>query len=269
MLENTYIEKIQIRKDNKLAALYPSTKMLIVLLYSLCTFIIGTFKVTRYDLALLLIPWYLVIPAICYASGVLKKGKNALKVILGLALFIWVAQAFLVPGGELMWKFGFLRIYQQGMATGISLSFMIMDVGGIFVWLFQTTENKEIASALEASGINHKVSYIFISSLQMIDVLGKNSKTIMNAQKARGIETEGNLVVRAKAFFPALVPLILGAVIGSEERVLTLEARGFASKGPKTHIFKLEKSGYENKAKIVAIVITALVIGGRVALWIA
>ena len=27
------------------------------------------------------------------------------------------------------------------------------------------------------------------------------------------------MIVRAKAFFPTLVPLILGAVIGSEERV--------------------------------------------------
>ncbi len=267
-MEKTYIEKIQIRKDNKLAALYPTTKMLVVLLYSVCTFIIGTIKITKYDLPLMLIPWYLVVLVICYESGALKKSKNALKVILGLSLFIWVAQAFLVPGGELMWKLGFISIHQKGMATGISLSFMIMDVGGIFVWLFQTTENKEIASALEASGVNHKVSYIFISSLQMIDVLGKNSKTIMNAQKARGIETEGNLIVRAKAFFPALVPLILGAVIGSEERVLTLEARGFAYKGPKTHIFKLEKSGCENKVKAITIIVTILIIGGRIALWI-
>ena len=267
-MEKTYIEKIQIHKDNKLAAMYPSTKLLIVLLYSLCTFVIGTIGVTRYGLPLVLIPWYLVVPALCYASGALKKSMGALKIILGLAFFIWIAQTFLVPGGELIWRFGILRIYQNGLDTGINLAFMIMDVGGIFVWLFQTTENKEIASALEASGINYKVSYIFISSLQMIDVLGKNSKTIMNAQKARGIETEGNLIVRAKAFFPSLEPLILGAVIGSEERVLTLETRGFAYQGAKTHIFTLEKSGIENKAKVIAIIITLLVIGGRIALWI-
>lgn len=267
-MENTYIEKIQIRKKNKLAALYPSTKMLVVVLYSLCTFVIGTIKITKYDLPLMLIPWYLVILIICYTSGALHKSKNALNVILGLSLFILVAQAFLVPGGALIWKFGFLKMYQKGLATGISLAFMIMDVGGIFVWLFQTTENKEIASALEASGMNHKISYIFISSLQMIDVLGKNSKTIMNAQKARGIETEGNVIVRAKAFFPALVPLILGAVIGSEERVLTLEARGFACKGPKTHIFKLQKSGCEPRVKVIAIIVTVFIIGGRIALWI-
>ena len=145
---------------------------------------------------------------------------------------------------------------------------MFMDIAGIFVWLFQTTENKEIARALEESGMNYKAAYVFTSTLQMIDILSENSKTIMNAQKARGVETEGNMIVRAKAFFPSLVPLILGAVIGSEERVLTLEARGFSLQGEKTHLFNLERSGAEKAVLATAIVITILVIAGRIALWV-
>ena len=145
---------------------------------------------------------------------------------------------------------------------------MVMDIAGIFVWYFQTTSNKEIARALEESGMNYKAVYVFTSSLSMIDILSGNSKTIMNAQKARGVETEGNIIVRAKAFFPTLVPLILGAVIGSEERVLTLEARGFSMQCEKTHMFNLEKSCLESTVKIASVVVTILVIAGRVALWI-
>ena len=69
---------------------------------------------------------------------------------------------------------------------------------------FNTTENKEIAQALEDAGVNYKVSYVFVSTFKMIDVLSDNSKTIMNAQKARGVETEGNMLVRAKAFVPSI-----------------------------------------------------------------
>ena len=76
------------------------------------------------------------------------------------------------------------------------------------------------------------------------------------------------MIVRAKAFFPSLVPLILGAVIGSEERVLTLEARGFSLQGEKTHLFNLERSGAEKAVLATAIVITILVIAGRIALWV-
>lgn len=65
-----------------------------------------------------------------------------------------------------------------------------------------------------------------------------------------------------------MVPLILGAVIGSEERVLTLEARGFSMQCEKTHMFNLEKSRFESTVKIASVVVTILVIAGRVALWI-
>lgn len=264
----TYTEKIQIHKDNKMAALYPSTKLLIVILYTVCTFIIGTIHVTKYGLSLFLIPLFLMIPLLCAMSGVLKRCLKALKAVSFIAVLILVVQTFLVPGGELVAKFGFLTIYEKGLKTAISLSFLIMNIAGIFVWLFQTTENKEISRALENSGMSHKAAYVFTSTLQMIDILGKNSRTIMNAQKARGVETEGNMIVRAKAFFPALVPLILGAVISSEERVLTLEARGFSVEGKKTHVFNLEKSGIEKQVTIVAVILTFIIIAGRVALWI-
>lgn len=266
--EQTYIEKIQIHKKNKLEGLYPATKFLIVILYTLCTFIIGTIHLTKVGLSLVLIPWFMCIPILCLASGVFRKSMKALKAVAFVAIIILTVQTILVPGGELLWKFGFLTIFEKGLKTGISLSFMIMNIAGIFVWLFQTTENKEISRALEASGMNYKATYVFTSTLQMIEILGKNSKTIMNAQKARGVETEGNVFIRAKAFVPSLIPLILGAVINSEERVLTLESRGFSIQGEKTHLFNLDKSGWEKVVAIIGIIITVLIIGGRIALWI-
>ena len=248
-MEKSYLEKIQIHKENKLAGLHPGAKLWVVILYTVCTFILNSIHLTEVGLSLAVIPWFLVVLILCATSGAMKKCVKAFKAV-----------AF--------WRFGILRICEKGLRTAISLSFMVMDIAGIFVWYFQTTSNKEIARALEESGMNYKAVYVFTSSLSMIDILSGNSKTIMNAQKARGVETEGNMIVRAKAFFPTLVPLILGAVIGSEERVLTLEARGFSMQCEKTHMFNLEKSGLESTVKIASVVVTILVIAGRVALWI-
>ena len=267
-MKKSYLQAIQISKNNRIAALYPTIKFLIVGLYILITFIVSTVNLTAVRLSLLLIPWFLVIPVLCAASGVAGKCLKAMKAVVFIAVIIFVVQTFLVPGGEQLCRFGFLKIYEKGLRTAVSLSFMIMNIAGIFVWLFQTTENKEISGALEAMGVNHKAAYVFTSTLQMIEILGKNSRTIMNAQKARGVETEGNMIVRAKAFFPSLVPLILGAVISSEERVLTLEARGFSIQGPKTRLFHLEKSGAEKTAAVIAVIITILILAGRIALWI-
>jgi energy-coupling factor transporter transmembrane protein EcfT len=102
----------------------------------------------------------------------------------------------------------------------------------------------------------------------MITVLERNSRVIMDAQRARGVETQGNIFIRARAFFPALVPLVLGSITGAEERALTLEAKGFDVNCKKTHIFELERSGRESAATAAAFAVTAAVVTGRVFVWL-
>lgn len=199
-MKTSYIEKLRIHKDNKIAALYPSAKLAVVLSYAVCTFIIDSIPVTRHELSLWLIPWFAVIALLCAASGILKKATKAFGAILIIAGIIFAVQTFLVRGEDLVWQFGFIHIYERGLRKGISLAFMILNVAGVFVWFFQTTTNKEIACAMEESGINYKAAYVFTSTLQMISTLKKSSRTIMDAQRARGIETEGNMLIRAKAF---------------------------------------------------------------------
>ena len=186
-MEKSYLEKIQIHKENKLAGLHPGAKLWVVILYTVCTFILNSIHLTEVGLSLAVIPWFLVVLILCATSGAMKKCVKAFKAVAFIALVIFVVQTFIVPGGEVLLRFGILRICEKGLRTAISLSFMVMDIAGIFVWYFQTTSNKEIARALEESGMNYKAVYVFTSSLSMIDILSGNSKTIMNAQKARGV----------------------------------------------------------------------------------
>ena len=264
----TYLEQIQINKSNKLAGLHPGAKMWILVGYIICSFVIGSVELTQYDLQLLYFPWCVVVIVLAAASGEFKKCVGGFKAVAFVAVVIFVAQTFLVPGGDTIWQLAFLKIREGGLQKAVSISGMVICIAGAFVWLLQTTSNKEIARALDETGINPKVAYVFTSTLQMIHILSGNSKTIMDAQRARGIETDGNLMVRAKAFVPTLIPLILGALLSSEERVLTLEARGFSMKGEKTHLFNIRKSGLEKTAKVVSVVVTLAVIAGRVALWL-
>ncbi|MDR1540513.1 MAG: energy-coupling factor transporter transmembrane protein EcfT [Clostridiales bacterium] len=259
-------EKLRIRKSNQIQALHPSTKFLIVCLFSACSLILGSIKMNGY--ALLIIPWFLIVPLLCAASGIFMKFCKAFAKVLLVATMIFLTQSFLVRSDVVAWSGGVLKIYEKGLQTGIFISFTILNIAGIFTWMFQTTRNKEISRALEDSGMHHKAAYVFMSTLQMIQVMGQNSKTIMNAQRARGVETEGGIFVRAKAFFPSLVPLILGSIIGAEERALTLESKGFDVNGKKTHMFELEPSGYEKLAASIAVAATAAVLIGRILVWV-
>ena len=125
-----------------------------------------------------------------------------------------------------------------------------------------------VVLALEKSGMSAKASYVVLSTLQMVPVLKKKSQTIMNAQKARGVETEGNLLVRAKVFVPTIIPLVLSSIAGTEERALTLEARGFSSGIKPTHLYDIEKTEADKKAVVIITLLGVLGIAGRVALWL-
>ena len=263
-MKNTILEQVQINKKNKLDGLHPKAKLIILFLYIICTFIISTVKATSLDIPIYLMLWFLVVLLLFALSGKFMKCVKASRLVLTIFSIIMIAQSLLLKGGDVLFKLGFITIEQAGLAKACSLGFMVLDIAGIFVWFFQTTSHKEIAAFLNEAGVNEKVSYVFVSTLKMIDEMSKNSKTIMAAQRARGIETEGNLLTRAKAFVPSLVPLILTAITGAEERVMTLEARGFSVNGTKTSVYKLKKSGLETAAIILAVIITILVIVWRI-----
>lgn len=265
-MSRDYREMIQVKKSNPIAALYPSCKLWIVCLYSICSFILSTIRVNEYPVWI--IAWFFVVPVLAAASGVFKKFCKVFSKLLIVVGIIFVAQSIIVSGGDVLLDFKFITVEQAGLASAIFLGFSITNIAGIFMWLFQTTENKEISSAMSNAGLNYKAAYVFTSSLQMVEVLGKSSKTIMNAQRARGVETQGNIIVRAKAFFPSLVPLILGAITNTEERVLTLESKGFDVSGKKTQLYQVKKSGKETLALTLGIIITVAIIGWRVALWV-
>lgn len=98
-------------------------------------------------------------------------------------------------------------------------------------------------------------AYIVLSTLQIIPEMRRQAHTIMEAQKTRGVETEGSLLIRAKAFIPILTPLILSSIASTEERAITLESRAFSAPTKKTSLHKLKKSSSDRTIPIVLLIL--------------
>ena len=62
--------------------------------------------------------------------------------------------------------------------------------------------------------------------------------TIMDAQRSRGLETDGNLITRAKSFLPLISPVVMSSLINTRERAIALEIRGFEAGQKKTYLRK-------------------------------
>lgn len=262
-----YREKLMKKKENKVASLYPICKLELLGMYVILIVLANIIQIQ--ELPLLLIPLSFCIPLMFGISGQLKDYVSFLKVVSYFVCFVFLIQALLIKGNDpvLMWEWGILHVYRGGLDKGLTLAFNILNFAGIFYWLFKTSTYQEISSALQQSGLNHKAAYIFLSTFKMIDLMRKNVYTIMDAQRARGVETEGNVIVRAKAFIPIIIPLVVNAMLEVGERALTLESKAFSVKCKKTIMIPATRNGYERKAFIISLCIVLCAIGGTV-LWL-
>lgn len=80
---------------------------------------------------------------------------------------------------------------------------------------------------------------------------------ITDAQRSRGMETEGNLSTRIQAFFPLIIPVVLNSLNDTRERAIALEIRGFGSKSART--FLNEKQEYPYKHILRGFILVGLI----------
>jgi energy-coupling factor transporter transmembrane protein EcfT len=116
---------------------------------------------------------------------------------------------------------------------------------------------KYLMLALELRGLTPRATYVMLASFQAIIDLGKNARVVMEAQKARGIETDGSLLTRLRAFFPILAPVFLAAMNQTEERAIALDARAFNSRVRHSHLVTLRPTRPWEKL-LLALAIAAL-----------
>lgn len=139
--------------------------------------------------------------------------------------------------------------YTESFKAAWDTASFILGFSGAFLVYFMTTPMRDLMYTLEQKGVSHETSYIMLAAMQNIVDLRKAATTILDSQKSRGIETEGNVIVRAKAFFPTLGPLLLSAFTGSEEKLIAMDARAFSVKG--THTFLRELEPITSKEKVL------------------
>jgi len=142
--------------------------------------------------------------------------------------------------------------YLESFIKGWNTITFILGFSGSLLLFFTTTSMRDIMYSLEQVGVSHETSYIMLASMQNIIDLKQASVTILDSQKSRGIEVEGNILVRAKAFFPTLGPLLLGAIASTEEKVIAMDARAFSVKRKHTFLRELAPAGAGQKILTVA-----------------
>ena len=158
---------------------------------------------------------------------------RGMKTIVMLLMITVLFNLFLTPGTPLVtvWK---LTITVEGLRLAATMAIrLVMLLIGSSVMTLTTTPNnltdgmEKMMRPLKLFKVPvHEVAMMMSIALRFIPILLEETDKIMKAQIARGADFEsGNLLKRAKALVPLLVPLFISAFRRANDLAMAMEAR--------------------------------------------
>ena len=152
-----------------------------------------------------------------------------------ISVFTAIINLFWTVGETPLLEFGFIRIYSEGIWRAIYMMIRIISlVMGTSILLTYTTSPMDLTDALESllSPLKkihvpvHEFSMMMSLALRFVPTLIEETEKIINAQKARGADFEsGNLLSRAKALIPILIPLFVSSFSRATDLAVAMECR--------------------------------------------
>ncbi len=244
--------------DSAVHRLDPRMKILLLVAMIVAIFLCG-------DL-LAYIPVIGVLALASYLSKVpfrlLLKGLRPLRFIL---VFTFILNLFFLQGETPLLNLGFTVITQEALLTAIQYSLRLVLLVLFSSLLTLTTAPVTLTDGLERllSPLRvihfpaHEMAMMMTIALRFIPTLLEEADKIMKAQSARGADFEsGNLIARAKAMVPLLVPLFVSAFRRAGELAMAMEARCYHGGEGRTRlrVLRLHRGDF-----IAALVAAALI----------
>jgi energy-coupling factor transport system permease protein len=181
-----------------------------------------------------------------------------------LSLFI-IQSLFFPEGNTVLARLGPLAIKAEGVRFAFASSARILLIAGAMLLTLITTHPGALMTALVQKGFPSALAYVIVTTLQIVPVMRERARTIVDAQRARGLETEGSIVTRVRALVPLIGPLVLGSLLDVEERSLALEARAFGATTPKTSLFDVPDPPIERLLRWSILLLIVAIIAFRLA----
>ncbi|MBQ7063646.1 MAG: energy-coupling factor transporter transmembrane protein EcfT [Firmicutes bacterium] len=223
--------------------------------------------------------WIGFVLAILMFGVVVKMAKiplsymvRGLKSILILLIFSVVMNLFLIREGKVLVHFWIITITDKGVMTAgfLAMRLTLLVLGSSLMTL--TTTPLALTDGLERAmrplkKIHvpvHEIAMMMSIALRFIPILLEETDKIIKAQQARGADFEsGNLLQRAKAMVPILVPLFISAFRRAEDLATAMESRCYRGDVGRTRMKELVYSRNDKIAYVLILLGAALLIASR------
>ncbi len=221
----------------------PRVKLISVILYITVIFLAKN----MFSFALLILSAIALIIISRIPIKIITKGMKPLILIL---VFTAILNIFWLQGDTLVFEFGIIHIYLEGIMTAIFMiiRITILLIGTSVILTYTTTPIaltdglEQLLEPLKKTKLPvHEFSMMMTIALRFIPTLIEETDKIMNAQKARGADIgSGGIMQRAKALIPILIPLFISAFRRADELSTAMECRCYRGGEGRTRMSKLK-----------------------------
>lgn len=219
----------------------PRTKILLMIAYIAMVFVVDS-------LTMFLVPLFYMGLTLLLAKIPLSYMYKALKPVRLLMVFMFVLNLFVTPGERVLVAWWIVKITEESLkqAVFITLRLMFLITGTSLMTL--TTSPLSLTDGLEKllSPLKvfkfpaHELAMMMTIALRFIPTLMEEADKIRKAQMARGADFEsGNLIARAKAMLPILIPLFVSAFRRADELAMAMESRCYHGDEGRTRMREL------------------------------
>ena len=191
-------------------------------------------------------------------------------------VFIVVCTAILnlfYTSGTVLWSWGILKITEEGIWKADFMVLRILMLIACTLLLTYTTSPILLTDGLEKllrplKKLHfpvHELSMMMSIALRFIPTLIQETDKIISAQKARGADFDsGNLIQKAKALIPILIPLFISSFRRAEELAIAMECRCYHGDEGRTSLRQLRYAGRDYGLIVFSIALCAGIVVLRV-----
>ena len=234
----------------------PRTKILMVLVYIVLTFSVSNFL------------GYALLASFVFLCIMISKipPKFVIKGLKPILIFIIITGLFnlFLTDGEPLLQFWVFTITKECLifASFMVLRLVFLIIGTSLLTLTTspialTDGIEQLLSPFKKIGVPaHELAMMMSIALRFIPTLMEETDKIIKAQSARGADFEtGNLVRRAKAMVPILIPLFISAFRRADELATAMECRCYRGGENRTRLNELKFGKTDVKGWIAVIIL--------------
>ena len=240
----------------------PRTKLIMLVVY-----IVGLFVASSWiSYAVMLV---FLVTVIAISTIPVKNILRGLKPLIFILVFTGLLNLLFTDTGNVLVSFWVITITDDGLIRAFfMMARILMLISGTFLLTYTTspialTDGLEkLLSPLKVIKVPvHELSMMMCIALRFIPTLIEETEKIMCAQKARGADFEtGNLLQRAKALVPILVPLFISAFRRADELATAMECRCYQGGEGRSKMKMLRYTRRDYLAFLTGVVMIAAVI---------